>query len=770
MLAARAAPRRLLGAVPRLATPTVTRPQWHRLPPSPPLFVCRQCRFETTTTEAAATAEKPKVKRKRRTKAEMAAAAEAEAAAAVDTEKPKVKRTRKKKVTEDAEATDDEPSTRPKRGRKTNAEKEAEAREARRKKDADEAPTISMKYSTNANAPPRHALQKSSRIAEELHATGLWNYGRWSRTDLTAATDAIDTEARPKKRKVKGDRNRVNIVSESLCDDTLKYIEKSLLPRHKGCDILDIYPGVGLWSRKLHDLLQPRSHILLEPDEDLYQPWLQPLLDRPNVKVIPKSGIIWRELSNILTPEHLPHQVERPLQETPQRNDTLLVTANLAFFPKRKFGQFASLSQLVLYQFINSIRASSLFNKYGLVRMLVWVESSDRHGLLARSIQRRRRMAMDGEMATEWITEIAGPDDFSPWFIRDSKLDMASTHRTLARMEKAGISIPAGRAPMNVHEATKTSRPGPKHKKPPPERLDEPPEFERPYREELYDLECRYEDGEFEEKSANHRRMLQLQYRSNREAKVAETINDLLLRREKFADEHDIHATRAANIRLREQKWTDEFDALSDNDRQEYSLYKDNLHIFKQDPPVLTWDRRAVEPLVAKRDEFYPNAPCALLDIQPKAVHPLLRPTRARELQTTAKPASDGSGSTESTSTTEDIPSPWTPDYAHSADFFDLIIRGMLNQSADPVRKSIEAVWPGAAEGVLKYCPSLYDRRSGGHPVGGPYSELTARSLNEKQWIEILDAWMRWPFRPTLSQLARRISEEPETEDNEGMD
>lgn len=51
------------------------------------------------------------------------------------------------------------------------------------------------------------------------------------------------------------DVKRVNIFLEKFCDDVLGYMKFGLLERYKGCDIIDINFGVGLWSRKLNDLL-----------------------------------------------------------------------------------------------------------------------------------------------------------------------------------------------------------------------------------------------------------------------------------------------------------------------------------------------------------------------------------------------------------------------------------------------------------------------------------------------------------------------------------
>lgn len=60
----------------------------------------------------------------------------------------------------------------------------------------------------------------------------------------------------------------------------MNYYGKSL-DIHKGCDILDINPGAGLWSQKLHAYLQPRSHVLMEPSFQRFKTFLDPLLNAP---------------------------------------------------------------------------------------------------------------------------------------------------------------------------------------------------------------------------------------------------------------------------------------------------------------------------------------------------------------------------------------------------------------------------------------------------------------------------------------------------------
>ncbi|KAF4535259.1 S-adenosyl-l-methionine-dependent methyltransferase [Lasiodiplodia theobromae] len=97
---------------------------------------------------------------------------------------------------------------------------------------------------------------------------------------------------------------RADIVSPALCDDILSYIGPSL-EKYKNCDIVDVNPGAGLWSSKIHDFLKPRRHLLLEVD-DFYTPCLQPLLDAPGSKYIrgPATDSVLSTLAGFELPLH----------------------------------------------------------------------------------------------------------------------------------------------------------------------------------------------------------------------------------------------------------------------------------------------------------------------------------------------------------------------------------------------------------------------------------------------------------------------------------
>ncbi|KAI0838580.1 S-adenosyl-L-methionine-dependent methyltransferase [Hypoxylon sp. FL0890] len=581
-------------------------------------------------------------------------------------------------------------------------------------------PTIFRRPSTASSLTSRNLaskatekvhLETSGPVAEELAATGLWASSR----------------RRPKPKNA--DKSRVNIVSEKLCDDIFSYVGSSL-DRHKGCDILDIYPGAGLWSRKLHDYLQPRSHILMEPDADLYRSFLKPLLDRPNTTLVPASGLVWRELNSVLTPEYLPHQVVADAAQLSQRNDTLLVTANIAFHPKKRFLNFGSLASLVLYQFIESIRTSALFQRYGLVRILIWTRHDDKYGLLPKFMQKRKKLAVDTELSCDWVHEVCGregPD--SAWYVRDSNLDASSSLATWRRMQAAGFKIPNGRASEDLKEAQRVPE---SREAIVPDSI--PPVFKRQFKDALDELETAHEEQIFTKDSDSYRNMQVYRWRANWEEKKHERMLRLLSGLDAITALYKSGKASAGEIEALEAEWEADVQSNPKGFINEFVTYKDNLHYYRQNPPLLHWDRRAYDPMVVQPEEFFPNVECSLLDIQPKNVHPLLRQRG--------------------------------PNSNRAGDCFDLIMSSMMHQSTIPMGQSLDALMPGAADYIIPRWKSIRDLDHGGVITKTRHSELSARLLNARQWEELLELWMEWPFRPEFHELIARTHDELAGDDN----
>ncbi|KAK4146664.1 uncharacterized protein C8A04DRAFT_9624 [Dichotomopilus funicola] len=597
---------------------------------------------------------------------------------------------------------------------------------------------------------PMLALATHARRTVLLRATHpkLLLDVRWASTvsaagepELKKELDRDGTWLAARRLKQGGNRDiyRVNLISDQLARDTLKYMGPTL-KRHEGCDLLDIFPGPGIWSKRLHDVVKPRSHILMEPDAEFYKPYLEPLLEKPGTQLLPESGIVWEQLNKVLNPTVLPHQVERKYtpEETPERNDTLLVTMNLAMSPRRKFRSFESLAQLVMFQMLSSIRPGSLFQKYGLVRMLIWAEDADTKAILPRTIQARKKLAIEAELSTDWVTQLVSPDAPRPtaagasrWYLRSESLNLESARRALVRMQDQGFKLIRGREPEHVREFFDFVDPdksaGPKN------------QFTRKGRPgdiELVQLQKEWDDGTIQEGSKEHKRLshlVHLQTFDSRRAVVTERLmreHDAIVRDYVKAGDDE---AKQQEVLARAKAWTDTINKFEKKTRNEIVLLRDNRHVVKQDKPFMNWDRRYIEPLRAEPQEFFPAAPCVLLDIQPRAVPSILReigPTSSR-----------------------------------GGDMFELLLRGLVQHILDPVDGCMNTITPGAGDWVVPHCKTMHDPTVGGHVPGLLWP--STRTLSTDHLVELTEQWMKWPFRPSYEQLVSRTIEEADAEPGE---
>lgn len=637
-------------------------------------------------------------------------------------------------------------------------------------------------------------LLTPNALSKALRDTGVWD-GQSLNKALKEETKVVKKRGRPpkvksedkdtgsvknkaaepketpvQKRAAKGDKSRVQVTNEDLVKDMIDYL-KPTLARHKGCDLVSVYPGAGAWTMALHDAVQPRSHLLLEPDESTYQPFLQPLLDQENVRLVPRSGIIWEDLDAVLTPEYLPNQVEidrNNLPDGPPRNDTLLVSMNLAMFPKKRFASFQSISRMVLFQLVQTIRTSTLYQKYGLVRMLIWIPDDEKLGVLPRVLSARRRSAIEGELSTEYIAEVCGRDvaaedeqsiakkgtvqegrNHDRW----AQMDLESARRCKLKMQEQGLVTPPGRLTtvMKGLDAWLAEHPSAAKKPISMWAVRGAVGGRGVATEAEYSaLQALHEKMHLSAEDPNYLRLKALeQYYLNIASAVKHAIEfikeqDAVVNAYKtaaLARETDPASAAAAELLAAAQQLEADFNASAASlpkYRKEYALTaRDAVHVLMRQPrelgPVMLWDRRPYEPLPCTAADFFPNVPCTLLDIQPKAPHPLLR---------SMGPGTDNAG-----------------------DIFDMILGVMTDSMANTVDKQVSALWPGAAEGFLAQCKTLTDPARGGMPLTGA-GAITNRCLNSEQLIEILDEFMKWPFRPSHAEMVGRLGNEEFNDDD----
>jgi transcription factor 1 len=168
------------------------------------------------------------------------------------------------------------------------------------------------------------------------------------------------------------------------------------LEKYKGCDILDINPGSGMWSQKLHALLQPRNHVLLEPSPAIFQSFLDPILNTPDskYKLVVKDPLKLDTYREIMTDGTFPDQtlVDPADPKSRDVNTTLLVTGSLAWDPRLPGMRFDSMSKQLFHHFSTAAWGNDLFHAFGPVRSLLWVQTDDFDNMIAKAVNQSSKL------------------------------------------------------------------------------------------------------------------------------------------------------------------------------------------------------------------------------------------------------------------------------------------------------------------------------------------------------------------------------------------
>ncbi|PLB36017.1 uncharacterized protein BDW47DRAFT_109325 [Aspergillus candidus] len=251
------------------------------------------------------------------------------------------------------------------------------------------------------------------------------------------------------------------IVSEQLCDDILTRISPYLF-RNRPLDILDLWPGAGLWSSKVNDLLRPRRHVLIEPHQG-YRPLLEPLAQsRPgyDLQFMDISAIHdWPSLMS----KHLPEQSASNRDDSGAlaRNDTLLVLANPPpsatknnhYTPARWWTAF-----------MESCLRQTGIHTYGSVRLLMTLPLLDVQAILPHNITDRKRPAIMAEDVAQHAFAVASSKDTTNYWTTykwwDQLVDNAA--RVARKTAEANIVTPEGREYPPLTLAPESPDPGTK--------------------------------------------------------------------------------------------------------------------------------------------------------------------------------------------------------------------------------------------------------------------------------------------------------------------
>lgn len=507
-----------------------------------------------------------------------------------------------------------------------------------------------------------------------------------------------------------------------------------------GCTIIDLNPGVGLWSSKLHDVLKPKSHILVEPKQSAYLPFLKPLLDVPGTRYILRD---WTGLdqwqSDSYISEGLIPKPESAIKPN-GRNNSLLIVANLSYGLPKPSPKGTVTANLGILHYINQIRSNQNFQASGPVRMLMWMNDSDKMAILPRQIHHRRKLSVEIEMMCH-VEEIVGGPASQIKIRREGYLDIESSKRVAKEMAKKNIQIPFYRQDgiqKKVQELLKTAD---GNRTAAVEKHMEAADTHRNWHNDLIQMEQAFRAGKFhglieeplsgrprpkperdgkDSKQLRELRQLRLTFKAQKKHK---DISDGFVQAQAGIESLESDIQNQTLNELQRQKKSNELKQLKETLKLQlesvpkairevfYSTY-DNRKAFTQDPPLFMWDRRTAEPIIAQENEFWNPKTLALLDFEPRSPNHL-------------------------------------PVALTRTDSFKLIMAALFANSSSTLY-CLNSLAPGVAEAIAPNIPSLRDPRKGGLI---DLSDLRVRCFTPKMVCEIAQAWENWPFKPTMTEM-----------------
>ena len=552
--------------------------------------------------------------------------------------------------------------------------------------------------------------------------------------------------------------SNTNLRSCFLCaDDVLGYIGPSLQD-YKGCDVIDIHPGACLWSQKLHDYLQPRRHLLMEP-EDKYKPFIDPLLATPGstYRHTTKSGAhpksYFQSYEEIFDDALLPSREPLPRGDARLRqpNKTLLVTGTLSRRYRSVRGHLNNVhsANMLLNHMVHGSQTNTLFHAYGLVRMLFWHPEDTKSAVMPDMIVQRGGFGAALETAADMV-EIAGCDRAKAQADRNSSINKLSRYRspeidqlgcdrTLRRMESTGVHMPAHRRPL-LHQSAITRRDTTELAEAMAEERRRVP-ITMPEGKNLEDAVTAHEEKLaelYKLVAAGKRTLLNVPYlfkfpeASKRnftpvdQSRLgpymdlwgAQIALEAAVAIQESKGAHDEASTLAARLREATAKLRAAFllkNMAAAQTRDMMRILIHEIHAFSGG--VVAHDRRPFESLAVEADEFWPQFGQFLLDIQP-------RPGNL---------ADDLVSPSEANATLREL------------------VGTMWQLAASPMTMALDRIGSNASTDLIPAAPDVTNASKGGRLDP---EDLCVRLATRDTIQQLTTAYLEWPFKPSSVELS----------------
>jgi transcription factor 1 len=530
------------------------------------------------------------------------------------------------------------------------------------------------------------------------------------------------------------------------------------LDKHKGCDILDINPGAGLWSQKLHEYLQPRSHVLLEPRYERFQPFLDPLLNAPGSKysLVAKDPIALDTYREMVAEGAFPHQTPQDAQAGAQEpNNTLLVTGSLVWDPRLPGMGFDSMAKQLFHHFCIAAWSNDLFHQFGLVRTLFWAQSEDFRGVVAESINTLGKNSRFLEMSHQVDVVVNGEriarsmGKGAPG--REPQHEIESTVRALQRGREQDMVLPKHRrdaihdfaedvermtngtgimSTTAIHDYLREQQLAGKsttgllqesfidhyneerrlREQHPDISIDRDPTGKQPRLKTWLSHPACAEFQSFFKQDATQVMAKKVKRVIEATADVGEQIYHLECKILGMPHGAEKDAAMAELAELNESWDKQEASMQSNYTKAPTAELDDRLAIRSPPSPRLQWDARTFEPLIMRNDEVWPRNRLSLISATP-------------------------------------IPKP----LLESGDWFEWVqdfVFGLYSQPSERVDAMLDKMQHGLSD-IMNECPSLRDEEKGGRLQ---MRHLRVRMLTKGMIEELVGAYRTWPFKAPGSE------------------
>jgi len=501
----------------------------------------------------------------------------------------------------------------------------------------------------------------------------------------------------------------------TLADKALDNLDLESI--YKSPYVIDLNPGFGLFSRMLYERLQPKTHVLLEPNEQYYDHLNGLRKDYKNMQLVKLNGYNWPTYNTLWPSPGEPGRyspatfgkdfepfVPKTVPVTDGLNTELLLLGNLTRI--RDGSRFVS-------QIMQTCATGDWVQQFGRVRFLLWIFDQEKERLLPRTIQSRARPSVIADTLCR-VTEVAGSGT-----VREGRGFQRSQFTVKpGAKEESGIvealiekhRMMQGRTPLTA-DMRKRRDIGKIETK---TRLSE---------EKWKALPEKVRQKKSNKRMANHQTALAVAIRQYLAFKnnlvwldgskgpyADKSLSEL---RELYAQTEPVPrftGPKEETMDDRARSFLEfEEDYLFHNnaDRQKKNSLDDEGYALRVSPPLLQFWRPGNKSPVVVDDlvDIWPHRPIALIDFQPKLLPEFFR-------------ADDQDVKTRRFKT------------------FDWITRSMFTTRANTTRMALRALSPGA-EYVLNELPN-----------GTELGNKRVRVLSIEELVSLAKAWDEWVFKP----------------------